>query len=326
MTMSVPGSKPVDCTCVRGSAMRRLRVTMDGQIAVLAVAEKGSFEAAGKYLGIGKSAVRKRVQSVESELGTPVFRSVGKGMAQTEAGTLYLPSARESVRQALLGVDRAQAFIKVQTTHLHIGYSTYLNTKLLDVVRRIQPGGMGFLHSVTRESLLTHQAVAGVLHGDLHVGFGILPIQEPDLESRVLMEDSLVACLPTGHRLAAKSTIQPEELQDESIVSVMRKGLPGRHGEIVTHFESLGVSLKFVADAYSAREALWLVTQGVGVSLMTRFSASSYRYDIVTRPLSDRLLTVKSGIFTRRDNDQKLVRDFVDMVWTETTTLRGRPQ
>jgi hypothetical protein len=33
---------------------------MDGQIAVLAVAEKGSFRATGKYLGIGKFAARKR--------------------------------------------------------------------------------------------------------------------------------------------------------------------------------------------------------------------------------------------------------------------------
>jgi hypothetical protein len=40
--------------------MHRLKITVDGQIAVLAVAEKGSFEAAGKYLGIGKSAVRKK--------------------------------------------------------------------------------------------------------------------------------------------------------------------------------------------------------------------------------------------------------------------------
>jgi DNA-binding transcriptional LysR family regulator len=77
--------------------MRQLKVTMDGQIAVLAVAGKGSFEAAGKYLGIGKSAVRKRVRSVENELGVPVFRIVGKGMVPSEAGSLYLRSARESV-------------------------------------------------------------------------------------------------------------------------------------------------------------------------------------------------------------------------------------
>jgi DNA-binding transcriptional LysR family regulator len=297
---------------------------MDGQVAVLAVAEKGSLEAAGKYLGIGKSGVRKRVIGVERELGTPAFRAVGNKMEPTEAGNLYLPSARESVRQAMLGVDRVQAFVRVQSQDLRIGYSTYLNTKLLDIVRRIQPAGIDSI-TVTRESLLTHEAVAGVLHGELHVGFGILPIQEPDLQSHILMEDSLVACLPIGHRLAAKSTIQPEELENEPVVSVARRSLPGRHDEIVTHFESLGLSLKFVADASSVREALWLVTQGDGISLMTRFSASSYRYDVVVRPLSDRLLTVKSGMFTRRDHDQKLVRDFVNLAWAETAALRTRP-
>jgi DNA-binding transcriptional LysR family regulator len=229
---------------------------MDGQIAVLAVAEKGSFEAAGKYLGIGKSGVHKRVSGVERELGAPAFRSVGKKMEPTEACTLYLPSARESVRQAMPGVDRVRAFLRVQSHDLRIGYSTYLNTNLLDSVRRIQPAGVDSI-AVTRESLLTHEAVAGVLQGELHLGFGILPIQEPDLQSRVLMEDSLVACLPVGHRLAAKSSIQPEKLENESVVSVARKSLPGRRDEIVTHFESLGAPLKFVADAGSKREALW---------------------------------------------------------------------
>ena len=79
---------------------------MDGQIAVLAVAEKGPFKAAGEYLGIGKSVVRKRVQSVDDELGTPMFRSSGSGVVPTDAGNLYLPVARESVRYASLGVDR----------------------------------------------------------------------------------------------------------------------------------------------------------------------------------------------------------------------------
>jgi len=174
--------------------------------------------------------------------------------------------------------------------------------------------------------LTTRQTVAGVLQGDFHVGFGILPILESDISSRLLFEEPLVACLPVRHRLATRSMIRPEELENEPVISVSRKGLPGRHQEIVTHFESLGVSLKFVADAYSAREALWLVTQGIGVSLTTRFSASSYRYDVVIRPLSDRLLTVKSGVFTRRDHVQKLVSDFVDLAWTETTALRANQQ
>jgi len=297
---------------------------MDGQIAVLAVAEKGSFEAAGKYLGIGRSAARKRVQGVESEAGTPLFRMVGKVMLPTEAGSLYLLSARESVRQAWLGLDRVQAFLRAQTNDLRIGYSTYLNTKLLDIIRRIPPTGIGS-PLVTRESLMTYQIVEGILRGDLHVGFGILPLMEPDLSTRLLFEESLVACLPVGHRLATRSTIRPEELADEPMVSIMRKVLPGRHDEIVRHFESLGISLRFVAEAISLKEALWLVTQHVGIALMTRFSAMSYRSEVVVRPLSDRLLTVKSGIFTRRDHDQKLITDFVNLAWAETAALRVNP-
>ena len=297
---------------------------MDGQVAVLAVAERGSFEAAGKYLDIGKSAARKRVQSVEGELGTHLFRAEGKGMVLTEVGALYILSARESVRQAFLGVDRVHAFLRLQTNELRIGYSTHLNTKLLDIIRRIQPKGIDSI-SVTREGLMTQQAVDGVLQGDLHVGFGILPILEPELSARLLMEEPLVACLPVGHRLATRATIRPEELAEEPMVSVMRKALPGRHEDIAMHFESLGVSLRFVAEAFSLKEALWLVTQGAGISLMTKFSASSYRYDVVVRPLSDRLLTVKSGVFTRRDHVQKLVSDFVELAWVETATLRPNP-
>jgi DNA-binding transcriptional LysR family regulator len=303
--------------------MRRLNITMDGQIAVLAVAEKGSYEAAGRYLGITKSAARKRVHGVESELGTPVFRSAAKGMVPTEAGSLFLPSVRESVRQASLGVDRVRAYLRVQADELRIGYSSHLNTKLLAVIFELQPQSRG-LGLIKLESLLTHQVIAGVLMGELHVGFGFLPIREPELFSRELMQEPLMVCLPAGHRLGAKHAIQPEELENEPLIAIARRDLPGRHDEIVAHFESLGVSLKFVADVYLPEEALWLVSQGTGFALMTRFSAGAFRSDIVVRPLSDRLLTVKSGVFIRGDDDHKLIRNFMDLAWTETAALRAR--
>jgi LysR family hca operon transcriptional activator len=268
---------------------------MNAQVAVLAVAEKGSFQAAGKYLGISKSAVRKRVQSIEGELGAPVFRIVGKRLMPTEAGNLYILAARESVRQAFLGIDRVQAYLRVQEDELRIGYSTYLNTRLLEIVRRLQPEGISSL-SVSRESLTTQHAVAGVLQGELHVGFGILPILDTDITSRLLFEEPLMACLPVGHRFATKSTIQPEDLEEEPVVAVSRKTLPGRHQDIVRHFESLGVSLKFVTDAFSIKEALWLVTQGLGLTLLTRYSASSHRHEIVIRPFSASVITLKPAI------------------------------
>jgi len=233
---------------------------MDGQIAVLAVAEKGSFEAAGKYLGIGKSAVRKRVRSVDDELGTPMFRSSGTGMIPTDAGIVYLPVARESVRHASLGVDRVRAFLRVKANDLRIGYSSQLSAKLLAIIAQLQLRPSDSLQ-IRDESLLTHQVIASVLQGELNIGFGFLPIQQPDLFVRQLMEEPLMVCLPAGHRLAAKQSIQPEQLEDEPFIAVGRKALPGRHEEIIAHFESLGVTLRIAEDAYLPREALWMVSK-----------------------------------------------------------------
>lgn len=307
--------------------MRRLKITMDGQVAVLAVAEKGSFEAAGKYLGVGKSAVRKRVRGVDSELGTPVFRAVGKGMVPTDAGNIYLPVARESVRQASLGVDRVRSFVRVQTNDLRIGYSSQLNVKFLAIIAQLQLRPNDSLQ-ITSESLLTSQVIARVQQGDLNVGFGFLPIWETDLLARQLMEEPLMVCLPAGHRLGAKRAIQPEELKNEPMIAVGRKAVPGRHEEIIAHFESLGIKLDFVADVYLPREALWRVGRGTGFALMTRSSADTSRTDIMVRPLADSLLTVKSGIFIRRENDQpdNSIRRFIDRAWAETSVLRARPR
>jgi DNA-binding transcriptional LysR family regulator len=303
--------------------MRRLRVTMDGQIAVLAVAEKMSFEAAGRYLGIGKSAVRKRVHSVESELGTPVFRSVGKAMEPTDAGGMYLVDARESVRYAWLGVDRVQALVRAQSNQLKIGYSSHLSEKLLEIIVSLQ-SQEGHPVVTERESLLTYQVVEKVLRGELHVGFGFLPLSESDLLTCQLLQEPLMVCLPNGHKLGTKHAIALEDVADEPIVAVARKALPGRHDEIVKHFESQGISLRFVAEAYLPKEALWMVSRGTGIAFMARSSAASLRSDIVLRPFSDQLLTEKSGIFVRRDHNCDHIEEFAETAWAATSALRPK--
>ena len=83
--------------------MRRFNIKMNGQIAVLAVAEKGSYSAAGKSLEVTKSTVRKQLEGVSAELRTtrtPLFRRAGSRLEPTEAGGIALPENRESVRHA----------------------------------------------------------------------------------------------------------------------------------------------------------------------------------------------------------------------------------
>jgi len=63
---------------------------------------------------------------------------------------------------------------------------------------QLYPEGIG---PSGRESLLTHQVVSRVLHGQLHVGFGFLPIHEPELLVRPLHAGVTNGVPPAGHRL-----------------------------------------------------------------------------------------------------------------------------
>ncbi|QKV54776.1 LysR family transcriptional regulator [Comamonas antarctica] len=71
-----------------------------------AVARSGSIRAAAEKLHVASSAVNRRVQDLEEELGTPLFERLPRGVRLTAAGELFLGYARR--RQADLEQVRSQ--------------------------------------------------------------------------------------------------------------------------------------------------------------------------------------------------------------------------
>lgn len=70
------------------------------------VARCGSIRAAAEKLHVASSAVNRRVQDLEEELGTPLFERLPRGVRLTAAGELFLGYARR--RQADLEQVRSQ--------------------------------------------------------------------------------------------------------------------------------------------------------------------------------------------------------------------------
>jgi DNA-binding transcriptional LysR family regulator len=73
------------------------------------------------------------------------------------------------------------------------------------------------------------------------------------------------------------------------------------------------VELNVVADAYTVTEALCLVEQRIGVCFLSR-SAASLNRAVISKPLSSRILTRKSGIFVHEENQHPLIRSFISLI------------
>ena len=71
-----------------------------------AVARCGSIRGAAETLHVAASAVNRRIQDLEDELGTPLFERLTRGVRLTAAGELFLGYARR--RHADLEQVRSQ--------------------------------------------------------------------------------------------------------------------------------------------------------------------------------------------------------------------------
>lgn len=76
------------------------RLTLDQLRTLIAVAETGSFSAAGRRLRRVQSAISQTIQALETTLGLALFERDGKTPALTDAGRVILADARRLVSGA----------------------------------------------------------------------------------------------------------------------------------------------------------------------------------------------------------------------------------
>ena len=109
----------------------------------LAVAEAGSFSAAGLELGVHSTTVARRVQRLEKELGTKLFIRHAYGMELSPAGNALISKAAameeaaKVVRHELLGLDsRLTGDIRISVPE---GIGRYWLTPALKEFQRLYP-------------------------------------------------------------------------------------------------------------------------------------------------------------------------------------------
>jgi DNA-binding transcriptional LysR family regulator len=288
--------------------MRMPSLTLDVLLAVIALSERKSLDAAGEELSVSASAVHKRVRAAEKMFGHRLFLGAETGMELTDEGRTFCPEAIRTVEQALLAEEKTKARIDVNSGRLLVGHSTFLPPKLLAFVHGLQLEKPRKVR-VDHYPGITAQLIRRVFEGTLHAAFTDFSASHPDLLWRQIMEEQIVVCVPNSHSLATKPFLRPQDLEDIPIIAVSRESSPAQHREIEDYFEQFGVRLAVVADAFGPPEAISMVEQDMGACLLE--ASAAREKSVVTKQLSIRKLNRKSGIYVREDNRHPALIDLV---------------
>ncbi len=243
----------------------------------------------------------------------------------TESGKAFIEDVLQSLNHFERATQRARNVTHRQDGVFQIAYSSFLSPELMAIVSDLhfdRPNDP----IIQCTSLNTLGIIRGVLEGLYQVGIGYLPNSYSELETRELLDEDLMLCVPARHRLFRSHSIAPQDLDREPMIAVSEHALPEVFKEIVAYFEVLQVDLNVIAQPFTFYEAIHMALEGKGIAMVSSGWSHLTAKGIAFHPLADKLLTMKTGVFVRRDNRTSIVNDFQHILWVRTEKLRKARQ
>ena len=182
----------------------------------LEAAERGSFRRAAEALYLSQPSVSARLQTLENELGVPLFHRMGRGVRLTEMGKVFLPYAQRSAetlrqgREAVESARRSAAGVLNMATARAIG--TYVLPGILQEFKRRHPGIIVHI-SASR----SNEVLQMVLSEDVQLGMARL-LGHPDVDAFHLYDEEIVLVTHPGHRFAVHGEASIGQVAEEPLI------------------------------------------------------------------------------------------------------------
>ena len=232
---------------------------------IRAIADTGSFTAAGEKLHVSQSAISRQILLLEDELGEPVFHRIGRRIRITPAGESLLQLSHrvfQDLDDTVSAISDKQESLG-GTLRLVGGMTVclYLFPTLLAEVRKIHPN---LDLKVTVGS--AERSIAMLRSGAGDLGLLTLPVEATDLESKPVLEEELLLVTYPTHPLAKKKVIAPADLDQEPFVLFEQGSITRRLVE--GFFTREHLHPRIIMETENVEIIKAMVRNGLGISIV----------------------------------------------------------
>ncbi|MDW7550741.1 LysR family transcriptional regulator [Pseudoalteromonas sp. McH1-7] len=180
----------------------------------VAVVEAGSFSLAAERLGMTKSAVSKRISSLEDNLGTRLFHRSTRKLVLTESGEEFSDYARNSVYIAQQGITAATLNQGKPKGTLKINAPmTFSRLHLAPHLKEFLD-----LYPDIKVILSMDDQVVDMIAGAYDVGIRIGELKDSSLIARKLAKCNSVVCASPEYLQQAGIPNTPHDLKDHNCI------------------------------------------------------------------------------------------------------------
>ena len=279
--------------------------------AAIAVAEELNFSRAAKRLHLSQPAVTKYIAELERFLGVTLFVRDHHVVSLTEAGRAYVEEARIGVLHAERAVQAARAAERDAELTLNIGRTPYADpffTSTLLATRLPLYPRLRLNLSSGFSCDLAHD----VLNGELDLALVIEPPLSDLLTSVKIDESPFYLVMSKEDELAGHPSIRFHQLANKRWILFQRHSHPPLYDLIQKLVEQQKVLPSAIQHYMVPEEAIPLMSDPGGVVIVGKSAALRIaRDDLTMRPLDEAVLTMRTLLISRSDNDSKLLSELL---------------
>ena len=290
-----------------------------------AIAESGSFTAAGERLHVSQSAISRQILLLEEEFNEPLFLRIGRRVQITPTGEKLLQLSHRvfaDIRETTGDIlDRRK---KLSGTLRLVGGMTvclYVFPTLLQEYRQHHPDVD--IKVITGG---TPRLLRKLRSGTADLGLLTLPIHDTALVTVPVIEEELLVVMPPGHPLATERTIPPAALVRQPFI-LFETGSNTRR-VIDEFFVRADVQPRIVAETENVEIIKSMVGSALGISIVPYQSVS---HEIGAGSLrgaridGERLVRETGWVHLRSERVPRMVREMMDMLDRILPRLRLSP-
>ncbi|VTY38900.1 HTH-type transcriptional regulator GltC [Xylophilus ampelinus] len=288
----------VNCKDSLYSCIERMNFDLADLRAFLYVADFGSLRAASENLHLSQSALSRRIDKLESALGTKLFSRTTRKVELTTVGRAFVPRAQNVMREledALVGIkdttERISGLVTIACVPSAVGYF------LPAAIKRFRAA-----YPKVRIRLIdeySSEVLVAVARGDADFGLTYIGTQEADIDFQPLLEERFVVACPAGHALAKRKRLTWAELSAHEYLTLAQGS--GNRFLIDQALGRVDRKPQWSCEVRHVPALVSLVEAGLGLGVVPRLAMPPKGHSgLISIPLEGPEVTRLIGLIRRR--------------------------
>lgn len=242
--------------------------------ALIWIAKTGSITQTAEQMGYTQSGITQMISSLERELGIRLLTRTNKGATLTEAGRRLLPLMQEENHWENHIRQEASRMLGMETGTITVGCLSSISAAWMPTILENFALDYPNIHIHMRENEAP-ELERLLMEGQIDAA--IAEIQDSkSLNVTPLLDDEILAVLPTKHPLSARESVSLEELTEYPFISYSTGGSSDQYRGWPEHTLGSRIRLDARYSCTSDFSAIQMVSHNLGVTVASRLMLNNY--------------------------------------------------